>query len=48
MFKKLEPTVKGKSTVEESVRCQLEVIERLDEEMSGQFVSHFGHRHKWL
>jgi len=46
-FRKVKPDLKGQITVEESVRMQLEVIDRMDEEMSGKFVSHHGDQN-WL
>lgn len=41
-FQKLEPTLQGQITPEESVRKQLVVIDRLDADLSGSFVSHTG------
>ena len=43
-FQKVDPNVKGPITLEESVKLQLEVIGRLDEKMSGSFVSQHGNR----
>lgn len=41
-FQKHDPTVKAQITPEESVRKQLDVIDRLDADLSGSFVSHAG------
>ena len=41
-FQKQDPTVTAQITPEESVRKQLDVIGRLDTELSGSFVSHSG------
>ena len=43
-FQKADPSVKGMIKTEDSVRMQLEVIDRLDMNMSGKFVSHHGDR----
>ncbi len=39
-FKRADPDLQGPLTVEDSVRMQLEVIDKLDEKLSGLFVSH--------
>ncbi|CZR60737.1 related to protoporphyrinogen oxidase [Phialocephala subalpina] len=41
-FQKVYPELKGQITTEESIRMQLEVIEKLTLEQSGQFLSHHG------
>ncbi|KAG2413847.1 hypothetical protein HFD88_003036 [Aspergillus terreus] len=47
-FQAVEPELKGQIQPEESVRRCLQVIERLDAETSGLFLSHNGDRVKWL
>ncbi len=44
-FKRAEPNLQGPITKEDSVRMQLEIIEKLDEQLSGQFVSHHGNKY---
>ncbi len=44
-FKRAEPKLQGPITMEESVRMQLEVIDKLDDKLSGQFVSHHGNKY---
>ncbi|KAJ7242547.1 hypothetical protein B0H12DRAFT_1132116 [Mycena haematopus] len=44
---KLAPDFKGPITTEESVRMQLQVLDRWPVEESGAFVSHFGNR-QWI
>lgn len=44
-FKRAEPNLQGPITMEESVRMQLEVIDKLDDKLSGQFVSHHGNKY---
>lgn len=44
-FRKAEPKLQGPITKEESVRMQLEIIEKLDDKLSGQFVSHHGNQY---
>ena len=46
-FQKAVPDVKGMIPVEDSVKMQLEVVDRLDMGMSGQFLSHHGDKN-WL
>lgn len=46
-FQRIDPTVSGQITPEESVKKQLEVIARLDDQMSGSFVGHRGDR-RWV
>lgn len=41
-FQKLKPSVTGMISAEESVRDQLVVIDSLDANKSGMFVSHHG------
>lgn len=41
-FQKIEPQLTGQIQPEESVRKQLQVIDRLGPEISGQFLSHNG------
>jgi hypothetical protein len=43
-FQVAEPELKGQIQPEESVRKTLQVIERLDAETSGQFLSHNGNK----
>ncbi|EGR49920.1 uncharacterized protein TRIREDRAFT_105888 [Trichoderma reesei QM6a] len=47
-FQKLDPTVKGMISTEESVSAQLSVIDSLDEKLSGAFVSHRGNDRDWF
>ncbi|KAF7558652.1 hypothetical protein G7046_g5501 [Stylonectria norvegica] len=47
-FQVVSPDLKGQITPEESVRKSLEVINRLDLETSGSFLSHIGSRTVWL
>ncbi|KAF8204483.1 hypothetical protein K438DRAFT_1580049 [Mycena galopus ATCC 62051] len=44
---KFDPDFKGPITVQESVKMQLEVIDRWTVEQSGAFVSHFGNK-QWI
>jgi ribosomal 50S subunit-associated protein YjgA (DUF615 family) len=46
-LKSLVPNFKGKITMEESVRDQLETIERVGPEYSGKFVSQWGNQ-EWF
>ena len=46
-FQKAVPDVKGMIPVEDSVKMQLEVVDKLDMGMSGQFLSHHGDKN-WL
>lgn len=46
-FQKMMPDLKGEIQPEESVRMQLKVIDRLDADMSGSFLSHHGVRNRW-
>lgn len=41
-FRKVDPDLNGPISKEESVRMLLDVIQTMDEEMSGTFVSHHG------
>lgn len=41
-FQRVKPDLTGAITPEDSVRMQLEVVDRLDDKMSGAFVSHHG------
>jgi hypothetical protein len=43
-FQRYAPDLKGPSKVEEAIRMELEVIEKLDEAISGSFVSLHGNR----
>ena len=43
-FRRAEPDLQGPITVEDSVRMQLETIDKLDEKLSGSFVSHHGNK----
>ena len=43
-FQKLDPNVKGMISTEESVRDQLAVIDSLDENKSGLFLSQHGNQ----
>lgn len=47
-FQAADPALKGQIQPEESVRKCLQVIESLDAETSGLFLSHNGDRAKWL
>ncbi|KAL7816023.1 NAD(P)-binding protein [Trichoderma aethiopicum] len=47
-FQKMDPSVKGMISTEESVRAQLSVIDSLDEKLSGAFVSHRGNGRDWF
>jgi len=47
VFQKVYPELKGKITVEESVKMQLDTIENLTLEQSGQFLSHHGDKY-WV
>lgn len=42
IFHKVYPELKGQISVEDSVRMQLETIDNLTLEQSGQFLSHHG------
>ncbi|CAO2653035.1 Nn.00g024460.m01.CDS01 [Neocucurbitaria sp. VM-36] len=46
-FQNLNPELKGPVSPEESVGLQLQVIDKLTLEQSGQFLSHFGNK-QWL
>ena len=46
-IKKLAPQFEGPMTPEESVRLQMDVINRWPVERSGEFVSHHGDK-EWL
>jgi len=46
-FQKVDPRVKQQTTPEESVRDCLQVIDKLDEKLSGSFVSQHGNR-EWF
>lgn len=41
-FQKVDPKVTGPISTQSSIHDQLEVIDTLDEAMSGKFVSHHG------
>jgi hypothetical protein len=41
-FQKYDPKIKGMMGKEESIRDQLDVIDKLDEKLTGSFVSHHG------
>jgi hypothetical protein len=41
-FQRASPSLQGPSTVEDAVRMELEIIDKLDEKMSGSFVSLHG------
>jgi len=41
-FQKIQPDVKGPITPEESVKLQLDVIDKLDASRSGMLLSHHG------
>lgn len=41
-FRRAEPKLEGPLTKSDSVRMQLEVIDKLDQKLSGQVVSHHG------
>ena len=43
-FQKLDPSVKGMTSTEDSVRDQLAVIDGLDENKSGLFLSQHGNQ----
>lgn len=47
-FQTVEPELKGQLQPEESVRKNLQVIERLDAKTSGLFLSHNGDQTRWL
>ncbi|KAL6857370.1 NAD(P)-binding protein [Trichoderma novae-zelandiae] len=47
-FQKMDPTVKGMISTEESVKAQLSVIDSLDEKLSGAFVSQKGNNREWF
>jgi hypothetical protein len=42
LFQRIEPSLKGQIEPEDRVRMQLEIIDKLDKNMSGKFVSHHG------
>ena len=46
-FQKGDPELKGQIQPEESVRMQLQVINSLDAETSGSFLSHHGAKSWW-
>jgi hypothetical protein len=46
-FQRLDPGITGKITKQDSVKMQLEVIDRLDDELSGAFVSQHGNQLWW-
>lgn len=41
-FRRAEPKLEGPLTKSDSARMQLEVIDKLDQKLSGQVVSHHG------
>jgi hypothetical protein len=45
---KVAPGFKGPISPEESVRMQLEVVNMWTVDRSGEFVSHFGNRERWM
>jgi hypothetical protein len=47
-FQAAEPELKGQIQPEESVRKCLQVIDRLDAETSGLFLSHNGDKERWF
>lgn len=47
-FQAVEPKLKEQIQPEESVRKSLQVIERLDAETSGLFLSHHGDKARWV
>lgn len=47
-FRAEDPSLQGQIRPEESVRKSLEVIEGLDSEKSGSFMSHNGNRVDWF
>jgi hypothetical protein len=47
-FRAQDPSLQGQIQPEESVRKSLKVIEDLDSEKSGSFVSHNGDRVNWF
>lgn len=47
-FQTVEPELQGQLQPEESVRKNLQVIERLDIKTSGMFLSHNGDQTRWL
>lgn len=48
-FQRVDPTLKGPITPEESVRKQLAVIDKLDEKMSGHLFTQNGRdRRDWF
>ncbi|EXJ69285.1 uncharacterized protein A1O5_07321 [Cladophialophora psammophila CBS 110553] len=47
-FRKLDPSVNGPISVDESVTHQLQVIQSLTEANSGKFVTHHGNHDEWF
>jgi len=47
-FGKLDPSVTGPISVDESVTDQLQVIQGLTEADSGKFLTHRGNHDKWF
>lgn len=47
-FQAVDPELKGQIQPEESVRKSLQVIERLNAETSGLFLSHHGDKARWV
>lgn len=45
MFQKVYPEVQSQISVEDSIRMQLETIDKLTLEQSGQFLSHHGDKY---
>ena len=44
-FQRVEPTLQGKITTEESVSEQRKLLENLDDSILGKMVSHHGNNH---
>ena len=47
-FQKWKPSITGMISTEKSVHDQLQVIESLDAEKSGLFLSQHGNDHDWF
>ncbi|KAK4554061.1 hypothetical protein LTR86_008902 [Recurvomyces mirabilis] len=46
-FKRIQPDVTGMIKVEKSVKAQMDLIAKLDADMSGSFLSHHGNK-QWV
>jgi hypothetical protein len=47
-FHKIDPSVEGPISIEESVTSQLKVIQNLSEADSGKFLTHHGNQEDWF